>query len=98
MSAKLASREGVTRRGHFDLQPPPHSFFGQASEAVSAHIFARALRGELSYRIGRFRWSSKVRSVLSCVGTFVARGGNIHCGQMIKQYGGETTRRSARNR
>src|SRR5712691_552323 len=51
MSAKLASREGVTRRGHFDLQPPPHSFFGQASEAVSAQIFARALHGELSYRI-----------------------------------------------
>jgi len=40
------------QRDHFDLQPPPHSIFGQASEAVSAHIFARALHGELSYRIG----------------------------------------------
>src|SRR5713101_1664093 len=40
------------QRDHFDLQPPPHSIFGQASEAVSAHIFARALHGELSDRIG----------------------------------------------
>src|SRR5712691_10942679 len=34
------------------LQSPPHSIFGQASKAVSAHSFARALHGELSYRIG----------------------------------------------
>ena len=38
------------QRDHFDLQPPPHSIFGQASKAVSAHIFAPALHGELSYR------------------------------------------------
>jgi len=47
-------RAGITKdtKDHFDLQPPPRSIFGQASEAVSAHIFARALHGELTYRIG----------------------------------------------
>ena len=73
-------------RDPFDLQPPPHSFFGQASEAVSACPHLRSgspRRVELLHRASDRRSSRPSRGLFASIRA-LRRAGAASLGQQLQ--------------